>query len=122
MREGLSFESFGGICGVSKQTLYAWAEANPEFLDAKHQGLEAARLYWEKLGRDYVISTSETQTGIGGSSKSLNSSVYSLTMKNRFGWRDKQPDEVTQINLNVGSMTDEELLKIVEDYGKKAAK
>lgn len=50
MGEGLSFESFAGVVNVSKQTLYNWAEAHAEFLDAKERGVEKCRLWWERLG------------------------------------------------------------------------
>jgi hypothetical protein len=122
MQQGLSFESFGGVIGKSKQTLYDWLDAQPTFLDAKMVGAEASRLFWEELGIHHILNTSETQAGIGGSSKSLNASVYNFQMKNRFGWRDKQPDEVANINVNFGSLTDEQLIEEVENYKKLKAK
>lgn len=54
MAQGFSFESFAGVVGVSKQTLYNWAEAHAEFLDAKERGTEQCRLWWEDLGIEGV--------------------------------------------------------------------
>lgn len=86
LSEGLSFESFAAIVGVTKKTLYNWRDANPEFLHSKEIGTEKSRLFWEKLGRDNIIN-SET---------SLNTGVYVFNMKNRFPdeWRDKQEREI----------------------------
>lgn len=86
MSKGLSFESFAGFLGVNRDTVYEWAVKHKEFSDAKTVGLEKCRLFWEKLGIGYIISKS---------SRSLNSSVYIFTMKNRFPkeWRDRQEVE-----------------------------
>jgi hypothetical protein len=83
MASGLSFEAFAGFLSVSKQTLYNWADANPEFLDAKRIGTEKCRLYWEKLGVEHIVNSDKT---------SLNTGVYVFNMKNRFPeeWKDKK--------------------------------
>lgn len=83
MAEGLSFESFAGAVGVSKQTLYDWAAANPEFLDAKQRGFEVSRLTWERIGLKI------TKAGEG------NATAFIFNMKNRFKeeWRDKVETE-----------------------------
>ena len=83
MASGLSFEAFAGFLSVSKQTLYNWADANPEFLDAKRIGTEKCRFYWEQLGVDHIVNSDKT---------SLNTGVYVFNMKNRFPeeWKDKK--------------------------------
>lgn len=88
MAEGLSFESFAGVIGATKKTLYNWSDANPEFLHAKETGTEKCRVFWEKLGRDYVVNRSIA----GAESTSLNTGVYVFNMKNRFPeeWKDKK--------------------------------
>lgn len=94
MAEGLSFESFAGAIGVSKQTLYDWLEANPAFLDAKKEGFEQSRLTWEKIGNNLA------KTGTG------NAVAFIFNMKNRFreDWNDKQQIEhsgpAVKININ----------------------
>jgi predicted DNA-binding protein YlxM (UPF0122 family) len=44
-KNGLSFESFAGIIGVSRQSLYDWAEKHEDFKDAKEEGLEIGRAH-----------------------------------------------------------------------------
>lgn len=78
MSTGLSFESFAGTIDICKQTLYTWAEKHPEFMDAKKRGLEKCRVWWESKGRDWLVSTKEG---------TLNTGVYALNMRNRFGWK-----------------------------------
>ena len=87
MSMGYSFESFAGIVGTCKQTLYNWLESNPMFLDAKEKGFSASRLRWEQIGLGIA------QKGQG------NATAFIFNMKNRFPseWRDKQElDHSTQ--------------------------
>ena len=83
MAEGFSFESFAGLLGVSKQTIYNWLEHFPEFVDAKKAGFEASRLTWEKIGKKIA------DEGSG------NATAFIFNMKNRFreDWNDKQQIE-----------------------------
>jgi transcriptional regulator with XRE-family HTH domain len=103
MSKGLSYESFAGFIGVSKQTIYDWEKANPEFLDAKNIGTEKARLWWEQKAADYLINTDETIRDSEGNMTtkrtSLNSTVWIFNMKNRFkeDWKDRH--DVTQTNF-----------------------
>jgi hypothetical protein len=111
MAEGLSFESFAGLVSVGKRVLYDWADSHPEFLQAKSEGLEKNRMFWEKLGRDHVINES---FGQGAGSKSLNSTVWIFNMKNRFPqeWRDKKDIEHAGKDggpIRVAAMTKEEV-------------
>lgn len=104
MAEGLSFESFAGIIEVNRDSLYEWIKVHQEFSDAKKIAVDKSLHFWEKLGLNNIINISESESqgeGFGrSSSRSLNSSVWIFNMKNRFGWRDKQPDE-DSININV---------------------
>jgi hypothetical protein len=85
MGNGLSFESFAAVVNASKQTLYDWAEANPEFLDSKNIAFERSRLFWERVGIDIAVK------GEG------NATAYIFNMKNRFKqeWRDKVETGIT---------------------------
>lgn len=109
MAEGLSFESFAGVIGTSRKTIYNWEKANPEFLHAKEIGTEKSRLFWESIGTEHILNSSESEstTGVGGSSssKSINASVWIFNMKNRFGWRDKQPGEEDKTVTHQGQIT-----------------
>jgi hypothetical protein len=80
MKEGLSFQSFGGVVGVSIETLYTWEEKYTEFLDAKKRGKASCLLWWEKLGR----------AGTAGRISNFNTASWIFNMKNRFEWRDKK--------------------------------
>jgi hypothetical protein len=85
MEEGLSFESFAGVVGCCKQTLYTWCENHPEFLDSKKKAFEKNRLFWEKVGVQGMF--------MGGNENPFNATVWIFNMKNRFNWRDKQEVE-----------------------------
>lgn len=92
MQKGMSFESFAGLVGVSKQTIYDWLKANPEFADAKSIAVEKARLFWEEEGLKGIWNHKE--------GPNLNTALWFINMKNRFPdeWRDKRdapekPDE-----------------------------
>jgi hypothetical protein len=91
---GLSVESFGGIVGVSRASIYQWEIDFPEFSDSIKAGREASYLFWERLGR--AAGT--------GKIPGFNAAVWIFTMKNRFGWRDKTEVE------HSGSMTLEQLV------------
>jgi hypothetical protein len=83
MAQGLSFESFGAIVHCCKQTLYTWAKTHEEFAESKRIGEEKSRLIWEKIGMNGTV----------GKIKNFNAASYIFNMKNRFGWRDSQPNE-----------------------------
>ena len=97
MKEGLSFEAFAGKLEVSKQTLYNWCETNIEFQEAKEIATEQSRLFWEQQGKDGLYKITETTEDEDGNevttTKIMNPTIWIFNMKNRFGWRDKQPGE-----------------------------
>jgi len=90
MAEGYSKEACAGYIGISKQTLYDWAKANPKFLDAIAIGETQSRLHWEETLVEYKVHTKN--------GKQINGQVFNLNMKNRFGWRDKQDVTVDDPN------------------------
>lgn len=77
MSKGYSYRAFAGEIGVHFDTLYTWERRYPEFSDAKKRGWVACLYYWEKLGIE----------GIKGSNGRLNSRLWIINMRNRFGWR-----------------------------------
>lgn len=83
MRQGLSFESFGGVIGVSKQTLYEWMQRHPDFSDARRKGDTLSLLVWEKLGI----------AGMTAKIKFFNGHIWALNMKSRFKWSDRMEVE-----------------------------
>lgn len=88
MAEGYSKEAVAGYLEISKQTLYNWAKENPEFFDAIAIGETKSQLLWEG---DLVKYKTHTKNGT-----QINSQVFNLNMKNRFGWRDKQEISVDE--------------------------
>jgi len=104
MSGGLSFESFAGLPNVRahRQILYKWTDEYPEFAQAKKEGVDASLLWWENLG----------QGAITGQVPGFNAATYIFTMKNKFGWRDKQEIDFQTpkegFTLNYKSIKDEE--------------
>lgn len=89
LKKGYSFESFGGVVGACKKTLYNWCDAVPEFLHAKNKGQSYSLLEWERKGIDGLYNeTFKDEDGMTVS-RSINTSIWIFNMKNRFGWRDK---------------------------------
>ena len=87
MAKGMSFESFAGEVGASKQTIYDWVDRRPEFAEAKRLAFDKCRVFWEKL----MIA------GAAGKIKNFNATMVIFNMKNRFKdeWRDVQRQEFT---------------------------
>ena len=81
MAEGYSKEAVAGFLEISKDTLYQWAKAHPDFSDAIAIGESKSRVFWEKKLVEYAVHTKN--------GKQINAQVFNLNMKNRFGWRDK---------------------------------
>jgi transcriptional regulator with XRE-family HTH domain len=93
MAEGFSYESFAGKIGTTRATLYNWEKQHPEFLDAKKHAFEACLQFWEAQGIKGLWNESFKDDDGTTVSRSVNASVWIFNMKNRFKWRDKQPDE-----------------------------
>lgn len=88
MKGGLSFESFGGVVGVSETALHKWKNKNSpffhrKFLQSYKKGVTASMLHWEKLGHDMVLAGQGSAT------------AWIFNMKNRFKWRDKTETDLT---------------------------
>lgn len=104
MGKGFSYEAFAGKIGVSDVTLYEWEKTHEDFFRAKKEAFQKSRLFWESLAIENIMNKSDSWTnGNGGgesTSRSLNATVWIFNMKNRFKWRDKQPDE-SDVNVTV---------------------
>ena len=75
---GKSVSQFAAMTGVSRSTVYYWAEHNPEFSDALTRGQELSEAFWETelQGMMYM--------------RDVNAPLVKLYFANRFGWHDKQ--------------------------------
>ena len=78
MSNGLSFESFGSVAGVTRMQLYKWEELHPVFKEAHEIGDMKCRYFWEATGIK----------GLHGKIPNFSASVWIFSMKCRFGYRD----------------------------------
>lgn len=106
MKQGLSFESFGGTIGCVKQTLYNWTEKFPQFMDAKKEGELRSLFFWEIQGLKGLWVEKEGPT--------FNTTNFIFQMKNRFGWRDRSHDEVRQELAAKQELSDEQFARLVK--------
>lgn len=118
MASGLSYESFAGVIGISRATLYNWEEAHEEFLDAKKKGSEKNLLYWEQVGQEGLWDITEYADGKPVFKKALNSTVWIFSMKNRHKWKDRQEID-THVKLDdtrekVQKMSNKDLEELVK--------
>lgn len=84
MSQGRSVVSFAAEVGVSKRTVYNWAQRIPEFADAIEHAQTLCERWWENKGQDSLDS-----------GKSFNDRVYQLHMMNRFNWQLKEGKELS---------------------------
>ena len=83
LADGYSKEATAGVLGISRAAFYQWLNKYPEFAAAVAEGEAASQYWWEDKGRE-ACSNGE-----------FNATVWSLNMRNRFGWSDKQSHEHT---------------------------
>jgi transposase-like protein len=78
LAEGASVTEFAVHIGVTRSTVYKWAEDHQEFSDALTRAQEASRSYWEKELRTNLMLNRE-----------CNAPLVKLYFANRFNWHDK---------------------------------
>jgi hypothetical protein len=79
--EGLSWGACAGEIGVSRQTLTAWADAHPEFLDAKRISEARSQLFWERK----LSKLADKGSAGPGASTAI---IFALKNRARDDWRD----------------------------------
>lgn len=126
MESGLSFESFAGVAGVTKPTIYSWAEKHEEFLYAKKEGEAKSLLWWEKEGQKGLWDETEyNEQGKPSFKRSMNSTIWIFNMKNRHRWKDRQEIELdatvktNPLKEDLKKKTTEELLEIMQKTKKE---
>lgn len=77
MAKGYSFESFGADVGVSRDTLFMWAQRWADFADAKRIGQELSRKCLEGVGLGLAVGEIKGST-----------TAWVFMMKNMHGWQD----------------------------------
>lgn len=96
MSKGLSFQSFAGVIGVHKDTIYHWLKIHDDFSDAKGIGFAKSLLLWEQMGIDGLYAQTHRDEDGSVSTVKINANLYAFNMKNRFGWTDKQEHSINQ--------------------------
>lgn len=92
MAQGYSVTGFAGHIGVSRQTIYNWADQNPEFFDALKAANAAAGVWWETQLRNIVT----------GGDGNATAAIFGLKNRSADEWRDKRE---TDHMSSDGSMT-----------------
>ena len=77
LAQGKSIIQLCGKLRVSRQTIYRWAEANPEFSYTLNLGRQLSQSHWEDKLEKMMFD------------KDVNSPLVKLYFANRFGWSDK---------------------------------
>lgn len=80
LKQGYSATAFAGHIGVSRQTLYNWADERPEFFDALKSGQAAGVHWWEDRLRDIAE----------GKDGNATAAIFALKNRGADDWRDKQ--------------------------------
>lgn len=83
MSQGLSFETFGAMIDVDRDTLYEWAKVHEDFSDAKKTAFAKSQLFYERMGVAIMA----------GKVERANVTAWIFNMKNRFKWRDNHKED-----------------------------
>jgi DNA-packaging protein gp3 len=90
-----SLAAFANKLGVHRDTLHEWSKVHPDFSDA----YKRAKQYQEEF------------LSVNGNKGLINPAFSIFTAKNVLQWRDKQPDEVDQVNVNINNGLSDRLTK-----------
>jgi Helix-turn-helix domain of resolvase len=83
LKKGASIEEIGLELGIGYSTIYEYMERHPEFAEAIKKGREFSKGWWMKEGRTNLKD------------KDFSSTLWYMNMKNRFGWTDRQENNIT---------------------------
>lgn len=95
-----SLASFAAKIGVHRDTLHEWSQVHHEFSDSLKKAKE--------LQEHWLVNNALQEH--------VNPTFAIFTAKNVMKWRDKQPDETSEVTVNVNSMSDEQLDQILKKY------
>jgi hypothetical protein len=87
MEQGLSFDTFAGVIGVNRDSLYEWKNTHKEFSDAKGIATAKRNLFVEKMFTAAAIGR-EVKDPKGNVLKFQPAMMVYWT-KNTLGWTDK---------------------------------
>lgn len=80
MSQGYSATAAAGYIGVSRSTLYKWADENPDFSDALKTGQVKAALWWETVARGIAV----------GQDGNATIAIFGLKNRAQDDWRDRK--------------------------------
>jgi hypothetical protein len=107
--EGKTDEQIAAIIGVTPRTLWYWKTKNPDL----KEDMRAA-----KLDADSLVEATLLQKALGWNGLPPDTTSIIFWLKNRQPekWRDRQPDEKGDTNIQVNNvqLNDEQLLKLVK--------
>lgn len=109
MGNGLSAAGFAGEIGVSRSSIYKWAETIPEFSDALNQARAASAKFWEDRAIDLAL---------GGKG---NPAVVIFALKNRVAdeWREVIRNEHS--GPDGGPIKSEDVTRDADDFARRMA-
>lgn len=100
--DGYTLASFAGIVGASRQTVYDWSEAHPEFLDAIKKGRAKGQHIWEQRLAKQAIDGAGNTAAIIFAMKNLYQDDWADKILNEHTGKGGGPIEVAE-TLNVSS-------------------
>lgn len=103
MSNGFSMESFAGVVGVARRTVYLWKEKHEEFEEAYEIGIAKSLLYHEKLGAAMMKGALRDKNG---NPVKHDTAIYIFSMKNKFKWTDKPQDQTSDLPSGSQSIQD----------------
>lgn len=106
MSKGESIVCVAADFGVCTDKIYEWRDKHPEFQRAISRGMALAEAYWERMAKSALENR-----------RTLNSGLWGMIMKNRFGWSDKlDSNQVTEkkvtLKLDLADVSDDGLSKL----------
>ncbi len=83
-KDGQSVYEVCAEIGMGKEAFYKVLKTSVKFSNAYQKGLDLSAAWWHRLGRE----------GADGS-HAIQPATWCFNMKNRFGWTDRQQNEIT---------------------------
>jgi hypothetical protein len=128
MKNGMSIASFAATVGVSRETIWKWGKAYPEFRNACEVAKEASQMWWEKLAIAVATGQHKTMADAHGvvRFKDANHGMIMFLMSRRFTdyhdpkSRMREEYDDTEENVDDEDEVNEKLKKEMERYNARA--
>lgn len=105
MSEGQSVSYFCAKNSISRQTFVNWLAEYPEFKEAYDVALEKCESYWQTLADQYLVNYKDSPV--------LNTTLWSMNMRNRFGWSEHRRIKVDEFDT---AMTTADKLNVISKH------